>query len=159
MKMRPARSFERAITQIIHALGEDVAAQAVGRSTSLIRKWSDPDNAALPSIGQALELDKAFVRTMKEPAPLHAVYLHRLDKAFEDMGPETETLVMALFNLHASIGLITRTLAELLESNNHAKVNLSTRISLSPISRETLLAEIEKVSEELNDLEKSVRSH
>jgi len=159
MKIRPARSFERAVTQIIHALGEEEAAKAVKRSTSLIRKWSDPDNPALPSIQQALDLDKAFVRTMKEPAPLHAVYLHRLDKAFEDIGPETETLVMALFNLHASIGLITRTLVELLESNGYGKVNLSTRISLSPISREILLTEIEKASEELDDLEKSVRRH
>lgn len=159
MKIRPARSFERAITQIIHALGEESTAQVVGRSTSLIRKWSDPDNSALPSIQQALDLDKAFIKMMEEPAPIHAVYLHRLDKVFEDLGPETETLVLALFNLYVSIGVITRTLAELLESNDHGNVNLSTRISLSPLSRETLLAEIEKVAKELNDLEKSVRSH
>jgi hypothetical protein len=159
MKMRPARSFERAITQIISALGEETAANTVGRSASLVRKWSDPDNSAMPSIEQALALDRAFVKMKLEPAPIHAVYLHRLENAYNGMGAETETMVMALFNLHASIGLMTRTLAELMEETDPHEINLSSKIELTPFNKESLLAEIEKVSEELSDFEKSVRSH
>jgi hypothetical protein len=159
MKIRPARSFERAITQIIRAIGEEAAANAVGRSASLVRKWSDPDNSAMPSIKQALALDRAFVKMKLEPAPIHAVYLHRLEKAFNGVGAETETMVMALFHLHASIGLMTRTLAEIMEEADSGKIDLSSKIKLTNANKESLLAQIEKVAEELSDFEKSVRSH
>ena len=61
MKLRNPRDFAAAITQIRSALGEAACAEIVGRSASLIRKWSDPDHPALPNIAQALLLDSAFV--------------------------------------------------------------------------------------------------
>lgn len=153
MKVRPARSFERAVQQIIAAIGEKTAADAVGRSVSLVRKWSDPDNSALPSIKQAFALDEAFVLKMNQPAPIRAVYAHRLDKVYETLHPETETFVMALFNLHASIGNMTREIAEILEEKDVSNLKLTPRL------RETLLAEIQTVSEKTADLERAIEVH
>ncbi|MDA8708138.1 hypothetical protein N9M10_02070 [Hellea sp.] len=153
MKVRPARSYERAVQQIIDAIGEQAAAEAVGRSVSLVRKWSDPDNVAMPSIKQAFALDEAFVLQTKQPAPIRAVYAHRLDKVFDALSPEIGTLVMSLFNLHGSIGHMTREIAEILEGKDIEDLKLTPRL------RQTLLAEIQNVSERTADLERSIEEH
>ena len=153
IKVRPARSFERAVQQIIAAIGEQSSAEAVGRSVSLVRKWSDPDNSALPSIKQAFALDEAFVLSTKQPAPIRAVYAHRLDKVYDTLQPESETFVMALFNLHASIGNMTREIAEILEGSDVEDLKLTPRL------RETLLAELQIVSSKTADLERAIEGH
>lgn len=153
MKSRASRSFEKAVMQIITAIGERRAAEAVSRSTSLIRKWSDPDNSALPSIKQAFELDRAFVLFKKEPAPISTTYLHQMERIYDTVGPETEPLVIAMFNLYGSIGQLTHTFSKTLESDDLLTMKLSNQM------REALLDQIEKITEDIHDLEKSVRTH
>lgn len=153
MKVRPARSFERAVQQIISAIGEQATADAVGRSVSLVRKWSDPDNSALPSIKQAFALDEAFVLATNQPAPIRAVYAHRLVKVYDTTHPETETFVMALFNLHASVGNMTREVAGILEGKDIEHLKFTPRL------REILLTEIQTVSEKAADLEHAIKEH
>lgn len=150
MKVRPARSFERAVQQIIRAIGEQAAADAVERSVSLVRKWSDPDNSALPSIKQALALDEAFVLITNKPAPIRVVYTHRLGKVYETLEPETESLTMALFNLHASIGHMTREIAEILRDKDLSDLKLTPRL------RQSLLTEIQSISDKTADLERAI---
>ena len=99
MKQRPARSFEKAIFNIMSALGNEAAAAAVGRSVSLIRKWSDPDSDSWPSLKQALALDAAYVRATGNPPPIHQVYQHRLDKIYAEVTGDCEPLVVALFGV------------------------------------------------------------
>lgn len=152
MKHRQSRSFEKAVMRIINAIGEQRAAEAVSRSTSLIRKWSDPDNPALPSIAQAFELDREFVLSQKEPAPLCTTYQRRMERIYDEIGPETEPLVIAMFNLYGSVGHLTHLFSEALGANDLMEIDLSIR------TQEDLLAQIEKIIEDTHDLEKSVRS-
>ena len=152
MKSRPSRSFEKAVMHIINAIGEHRAAEAVSRSTSLIRKWSDADSAALPSIAQAFELDRAFVLFKKEPAPISMTYLRRMERIYDEIGPETEPLIVAMFNLYGSIGHLTHIFSEALEDNDLMAMNLSKKM------KENLLNQIEKITEDTHDLEKSILS-
>ena len=136
MKHRRSRSFEKAVLPIINAIGEQRAAAAVSRSTSLIRKWSDPDNPALPSITQAFDLDRAFVLAKKEPGPISTTYQRRMERIYDEIGPETEPLVIAMFNLYGSVGHLTHLFLEALGSSDLVNIDLSVR------SQEYLLAQI-----------------
>ncbi len=59
-------------------VGDTACAQAVRRSPSLIRKWSDPDNDTLPNLRQALLLDALYVAKTGKPAPILSLYQSRL---------------------------------------------------------------------------------
>ena len=151
MKTRPARSFERAVQTILSAIGEEDAANVTERSVSLVRKWSDPDTPSLPSVKHALALDRAYIKAGHGPGPISAVYQHRLEKIVAEMDLTNETLVGALFNLHAAVGSLTRSVAD-----NLGEKPLEP-MSLSPRMKETLLAEIETLTQEASDLEAVVR--
>lgn len=60
MKPRNYRTFEDAITTIMGELSPEGAAAAVGKSTQLIRRWSDPDDDTWPNVRQALQLSIAY---------------------------------------------------------------------------------------------------
>lgn len=158
MKTRSARSFESAITSIIEAIGAEACADAVGRSPSLIRKWSDPDNPAQPSISQAVMLDTAFLLKTGQPAPIRAVYGYMIEASYDDAISEREPLIVALFNLHASIGGLTRLIADTMEATSDQGGSLQ-NLQLTPRLRETILSALENVGKELADLETATRSH
>ncbi len=103
MKIRPAWSFEGAVQVIIAELGEDAAADAVDRSQSLIRKWSDPDHPSLPALDLALALDAAFVNATGREGPISAIYTHQLelDTDVRDVAPAN--LGMALFEFELAV--------------------------------------------------------
>ena len=153
MKVRPARSFERAVQQIISGIGEEAAAKAVDRSTSLVRKWSDQDNPTLPSLKQALDLDEAYVTLKKEPAPIMAVYMHRLETALTFIENEDEPILKALFSLQMATANVTRELADVLGTDTPNK-----EVKIAPRQKSAVIGLIEKVAEEANDLERAVKS-
>lgn len=153
MKIRPARSFERAVQQIIAGIGEEASAEAVGRSKSLIRKWSDADSPSVPSIEQAWELDRAYVKILKEPAPIHAVYSYRIGKAFDDLTPESKSIIKTLFNLHSSVADITRTLADSMQKDHFDY------IELTPNVRASLLLLVESMTQEAENLERAIATN
>lgn len=72
-KLREPRSFEDAITRVLGYLGADRAAEAVGKSTSMVRQWSDPDIDTLPNLKQAAALDAACASETGE-MPIGSVY-------------------------------------------------------------------------------------
>ncbi len=156
MKIRPSRSFEKAIQFIVFRMGEDAAAAAVGRSTSLLRKWSDQDNDTLPSLRQALTLDQAFIEKIKEPAPIRAAYNGQLEKTIDQITPKSETIGEAYFNMQLAVGGVTRLLADLMLQHKTANVD---ELKLSPVVKELLLSELEKLSDEISDLEESIRGN
>lgn len=135
-------------------MGENQAAAAVGRSTSLLRKWSDPDHEAMPSIRQALELDRAFIDILKEPAPLRAAYNGQLEKSIRNITPKKETIGEAHFNMQLAVGGITRLLADIMVQ--HKTTNID-NLKLSPTVKELLLAELEILSAEVADLENAIQ--
>jgi hypothetical protein len=89
MKERLPRSFATAIYRIIETLGAKVSAQLVRRSTAALYKWSDPDLSSFPTLEQALELDREFMRRGFGPPPILVAYTAMLKTA---VGGEAGTL-------------------------------------------------------------------
>jgi hypothetical protein len=81
MKPRPPGTIAEAVTLIKVAVGEDAMAREVGKTTSLVRQWSDPDADAKPSIGQCILLDALFRRQTGDEPPLLALYKREIAKA------------------------------------------------------------------------------
>lgn len=68
-KLRTPRTWADATHRVGDTIGYDVAANAVGKSESLIRQWSNPDSDKRPSIDQALTLDAAYLAAGGEEPP------------------------------------------------------------------------------------------
>ncbi len=152
MKTRPARSFERALRQIIEAISEEVAAESVERSVSLVRKWTDPDHPSSPSVRQALKLDEAYLRATHCPAPILSVYLYRVERIVDELDAHPESIMKALVSLHAAVGTMTHTVSEALEKSASEVPKLEHR------DCQTLLEQVEMIAEELTDLEHSIKA-
>lgn len=75
MKIRQPKTFEDAITQMMGVMTAEVCAEVVGKSASLVRKWGDPDDAAVPSLMQALLLDIAYAREGHGEGLILTVYM------------------------------------------------------------------------------------
>ncbi|MCG8595650.1 MAG: hypothetical protein MI785_14980 [Kiloniellales bacterium] len=101
-KLREPGSFEAAVLRIIGDMTAEVAAAAVGKSTRLVRLWSDPDDDTLPNLRQAFALDTAYLADPTTPAaaPIHSVYGRMLEAAERPatnrLGCGFETLTEAL---------------------------------------------------------------
>ena len=79
MRPRSGKSFESAITRIQARLTDAYCAEIVGRSQSLVRKWSNPAHRSLPNLAQAIALDAAFVAHGHGEPPILDVYRRQLD--------------------------------------------------------------------------------
>ena len=91
MKARNARKIEGALLEIVHKLGIKKCSNVVDKSTSLIRKWSDPDICTLPSLQQALALDLEYARELRGIPPILHVYslaIQNVLEADEDVSAE-----------------------------------------------------------------------
>lgn len=75
MKRRRPGSIEEAITTVYSLIGVDAAAAAVGKSTSHIYRWVNPDDDCTPSLKQALQLDAACLRATGQ-APITECWNH-----------------------------------------------------------------------------------
>ncbi len=109
MKLRPPKRFATAVTRIKNALGEERCAAVVGRSTSLIRKWADPDHPSRPNLPQALALDLAYVEDGHGDPPILSLYQQRLARALavEENHPPVNVILAAL-SVQAAVGEISQ---------------------------------------------------
>lgn len=98
-------TFAAAVTRIQGALGL-AAAQAVGKSESLVYKWAHPDHDAQPNLDQALKLDAAFVLATGDAAPILRVYLQRLEDATAGAAHAAEAPHARLMRVMAEAGEI-----------------------------------------------------
>lgn len=87
-KLREPRTFEDAITRILGYLGAERAAEAVDKSTSMVRQWSDPDVDGLPNLKQAAALDAAYAVETGE-MPIGQVYVHQAEALIGGRGAHT----------------------------------------------------------------------
>ena len=159
MKNRPARSFEKALVTIVSSLGDTEAARIVGRSPSLVRKWSDPDSDARPRLDQCLKLDMAYVSRTGLPAPIHGVYLRKLEEAYRTCDATVESPIVALFNRQASLGVASKRLADSVRAEGDGcELAIVERLGRKGRMRELLLQDIEAIAQELGDLERAVRT-
>ena len=152
MKSRNPRQFAAAITQIRSAMGEAACAEAVGRSTSLIRKWCDPDHPATPSIAQALLLDSAFVAAGQGDPPLLRLYEKLLDEGLPGDPLDGDDIVPSALTLHAIVGELSEAIRESIPRGSNAQ------IKLSPNRQAMLLGYIDRLEEETERLEDAVEA-
>lgn len=111
-KIREPRSFEAAITRVIGQIGDEAAAAAVKRSAAHVRRWSDPDDANLPNIDQALALDSAFVEAGAGDPPLLSAYLAMLKERVGDV-PTDEMLSTATLRLNGAAGAFAEKISQI----------------------------------------------
>ncbi len=71
VKLRDPQSPAGAVIKIMGALSDLGCAEAVGKSTGLVRIWADPDKECLPNIEQARKLDKAYQDAGLGPGPIN----------------------------------------------------------------------------------------
>jgi hypothetical protein len=92
-KLRPALSFENALTKVAGLIGWPAAAAIIGKSTRLVRRWSDPDATAKISLDRALRLDVAFRLAGGDGAPFLECYALRVEA--DTYGAPTKALLDA----------------------------------------------------------------
>jgi hypothetical protein len=79
-KIRPAATFADAVTRVAGRIGWAGAADAVGKAERTVRNWSDPDTGALPTVEDALALDRAYLEAGGTSPPLLGVMTLRLER-------------------------------------------------------------------------------
>ena len=152
MKLRNPREFSAAITQIRSTLGEATCAEVVGRSTSLIRKWSDPDHPALPSIAQALLLDSAFVAAGHGEPPLAQLYGKLLEEGAPGEPLDGDDIVPSALTLHAIVGELSEVIRECIPRDGNPYLKLS-------LTKQTMLLNyIDRLEAETERLEEAVEA-
>lgn len=86
-KLRVPNSWAAAVTRICDRVGDPAAAAAVGKCARLVRAWSDPDDAKLPSLDQALALSAAYAIAGGEDAPFLDAFAFQLNAKTNECTP------------------------------------------------------------------------
>jgi len=68
-----------AVTIIAGRIDYPEMALLVGKSESLVRKWSDPRAGRAPTLAQAMALDAAYLAVGGDRAPILSAYSHIVD--------------------------------------------------------------------------------
>lgn len=80
-KVRAPLTFSLAITTAVGLIGWDIAAKITRRSKRAVRYWSESDKASLPTLDQAIALDRAFIAHGGGFAPILESYARQLNVA------------------------------------------------------------------------------
>ncbi len=83
-KTRAPLSFSLAITTVAGVIGWQTAARITRRSVRTIRHWSESDRHGVPTLDQAIALDRAYVAAGGAMAPILASYMLQMDVAAVD---------------------------------------------------------------------------
>jgi hypothetical protein len=83
-KVRAPLTFSLAITTAVGLIGWDQAARLTRRSKRAVRYWSESDKASLPTLDQAMALDRDFLARGGGFAPILESYARQLDISLVD---------------------------------------------------------------------------
>lgn len=147
MKLRKPGTLSAAITLIKTRLSEDECARIVDRSASLIRKWADPDDSALPNLRQGLLLDAAYIRAGHGEPPVQAWYASHLERIIADRPDDTLDIVLAALELQSAVGELSGVIADV-RSNDDLDGGV-----LSANERAVLLGLINKIETDIQEIE------
>ena len=86
-KIRKTASIERGIEEVVKILNEEEVQEAIGKSTSYLRKCSDPDQPQQIDHNDSFKLDKACLLKGKAP-PLLSAHEFMISQEFEKLDPE-----------------------------------------------------------------------
>jgi len=78
-KLRAPLSFSLAITTAVGLIGWELAAKITRRSKRAVRYWSESDKTSLPTLDQAIALDREFLAAGGGFAPILESYARQLD--------------------------------------------------------------------------------
>jgi len=146
-------SLSAAISEIKSKLTEDRCAELVGRSDSLVRKWADPDDPAMPNLRQSLVLDAAFVQAGFGEPPIQSWYTNRLEGIVSNTQKSTSNIVASTLHAQAALGNIASAVAQFTEDGSEQGPDLS------PNERAALLGMVEELSRNLDLLEESLQEN
>ena len=79
MKHRTPLSFEDALIKVLGAVTRQAAAEAVGKSSTMVYRWADPDCSTEPSLVECVILDRLYVEGGHGEAPILASYQRHLE--------------------------------------------------------------------------------
>jgi hypothetical protein len=147
MKLRTPGTLSAAINEIKRKLTEEKCAELVERSESLIRKWADPDDPALPNLRQSLLLDVAYMQAGFGEPPIQSWYMDRLDGIMSDAPRDTTSIVLSTLHAQSALGQVALTVAQFTERDSDRGDKLS------PNERAVVLGMVENLSAELDKLE------
>tara|TARA_R110000868_G_scaffold100722_6_gene277140 strand:+ start:25520 stop:25984 length:465 start_codon:yes stop_codon:yes gene_type:complete len=150
MKPRHPKKFSSAITKIRTALGEDACAQIVDRSTSLVRKWADPDHPTFPSIDLAVLLDEAYVREGHGAPPILELYTKQLAEGLEEDEVESVDILMSALTVQGIVGDLSEAIREALDPKGAGGQ------AVSPRERMKILELLEKLDAEADSIEDAI---
>lgn len=150
MKPRHPKEFSSAITKIRGALGEDVCAKIVDRSSSLVRKWADPDHSTYPSVDLAMMLDAAYVRAGHGGPPILELYTKQLAEGLEVEEAETVDILMSALTVQGIVGDLSEAIREALDPKGTGGA------AITPRERMKILELLEKLDEEADSIEDAV---
>lgn len=145
-KHRNVGSVEDAIAKIVGAITPDGAAEVIGKSVSLVRKLSDPDDDVRPCIQYCIALDSAYVTAGHGEPPVFSVYRHEMAmlKRAPHQAVEPMTRYMGLV---PEVGDIASTILAALADGR-----------ISPNERAAILREIMQAEEVLLKLRRDVEA-
>ena len=134
-------NFARAVSAIRSEVSEAACAEVVGRSTSLVRKWADPDNPAVPNLEQAFALDLLYARTVGKKPPILGLYTERLTEILSGRKRLTVNLLLAMLSVQGVVGELSDAVAK---TSNSGKIQ---GVRLSNYDRATILGLVDKLQE------------
>ena len=153
MKLRRPGTLSAAITEIKFKLTEATCAGIVERSESLVRKWADPDDPALPNLRQSLLLDVEYVRAGFGEAPIQNWYLDQLEY-FVDDGPHfTSDLVVSALHAQSALGQVALAISQFTDEASEDGTDLS------PNERALVLGLVQKLCFELEKMEATLEDN
>lgn len=152
MKLRKPGTLSAAITLIKTKLSENECAKIVDRSASLIRKWADPDDPALPNLRQGLQLDAAYIRAGFGEPPVQAWYASHLERIISDRPDETLDIVLSALQLQSAVGELSGLIADMRSDDD---IDGGT---LSDNERAILLGLVGKIDDDVRQIEDYLQS-
>lgn len=141
------------MTRIRSALTEAGCAEVVGRSTSLIRKWADPDHPSVPNVMQALQLDAAYVGTGKGEAPILKLYQELLEDVEQGRDTSRDEIVPSALMVQVIVGDLSEAIREAIGSGE-----LAIGSNLSQRRRARVLEIIDRLEDETDRLEDAIEA-
>lgn len=150
MKRRDPQGFGDAVVRILGDLTAEVCAGAVGKSASLVRKWSDDDQDARPNIEQACALDSLHVAeglSTPETAPILSVWLRRLQVAAAGAPSLVADILTEFLDVPRAVGR----LADLIRESRADNI-------ITPRERLDIRQAIATARRELDELEAAVEA-
>jgi hypothetical protein len=151
MKLRTPGTLSAAINDIKYKLSEKECARLLDRSESLIRKWVDPDDPALPNMRQCLLLDAAYIQAGFGEPPIQNWYMQRLEGIASDAPKDVRSIVLSTLQAQSAIGQLASLIAELTKRGDDNSDDLSSN------ERAVLLGLIENLSANLDNLEDAIQ--